>query len=465
MSRSALFSIALAMLLISGAVEAQTPAKTHRKTPARTYVHTAHHQTTTHRARRTAQKAHLKTEAHTGSRTAEKRTPEEAGRTAGLAIRRNLEHRRMERRSAAYRGQKARPQLRYASVRATRKRATAPVARTMDVALDSPARNAAAPEASRAKDVSPRTPNSQSEASPGAVERADVNEDTELTGSSAQTSQSAQPDAGGPSAGKRQADSGGASPLKEDPASALNAAKEAADAANDAPAAEAGGVAEQASLYVPRRMMPAPLRGSLASLERQNEKLEAEGLERIEDESDLEARITDGMLVPVPVSGALSINDDLPADRRYCRPWTAKFLRDLARNHDAAFHRPLEVSSAVRTVAYQRRLKWINGNAAPAVGDIVSPHLTGATVDIAKRGMTSGEIAWMRRQLLALEDAGKIDVEEEFRQSCFHITVYTTYAPSRKLHAPSRATAPANGPAPEPDPSSATDTDASTGAL
>jgi len=35
----------------------------------------------------------------------------------------------------------------------------------------------------------------------------------------------------------------------------------------------------------------------------------------------------------------------------------------------------------------------------------------------------------MRAWLLPLEKAGEIDVEEEFRQSCFHITVY------KKLHA------------------------------
>jgi hypothetical protein len=61
----------------------------------------------------------------------------------------------------------------------------------------------------------------------------------------------------------------------------------------------------------------------------------------------------------------------------------------------------------------------------------VSPHLTGATIDIAKDSLSRDEIAWMRRHLLALETAGKIDVEEEFRQACFHITVYKDYAPTR----------------------------------
>ena len=180
-----------------------------------------------------------------------------------------------------------------------------------------------------------------------------------------------------------------------------------------------------------RLLAAPPLRGSLASLVRQNEKLTAEGLVRIEDETDLSSRIAHKLLVPVPVSDNLTINPYLPAHHRYCRPWTARFLTDLARAHAALFHKPLKVSSAVRTVVYQEHLREINGNAAPAVGDIVSPHLTGATVDIAKDGLSQREIVWMRRWLLPLQAAGKIDVEEEFQQACFHIAVYKTYAPDR----------------------------------
>jgi len=210
----------------------------------------------------------------------------------------------------------------------------------------------------------------------------------------------------------------------ETSAAALRPSGEVADAAM------AKGAGDEASLVIPRTGMPAPLRGSLASLERQNDRLEAEGLERIEDEADLAARIADKLLVPIPISSALTVNPDLEENHRYCRPWTAKFLADLARAHDAAFHRSIEVSSAVRTVEYQKRLERTNGNAAPAEGDLVSPHLTGATVDIAKKGLTRAEIAWMRRQLMGLEALGKIDVEEEFKQACFHITVYKSYAPA-----------------------------------
>ena len=169
------------------------------------------------------------------------------------------------------------------------------------------------------------------------------------------------------------------------------------------------------------------MRGSHESLVRQNEKTEAEGLERIEDSNDLADRIARGLLVPVPASSALTVNPSLPQELRYCRPWTSNFLADFARAHNALFHRPIVVSSAVRTVQYQKHLELVNGNAAAAEGDIVSPHLTGGTVDVAKADLPRNELSWMRAWLKNLQAAGQIDVEEEFQQACFHITVYQNY--------------------------------------
>jgi len=175
--------------------------------------------------------------------------------------------------------------------------------------------------------------------------------------------------------------------------------------------------------------MPPPLRGSFDSLERQNDRSQADGLERILDDNDLDQRIADGLLVPLPVSPKLAVSSNLPTDRRFCRSWTAAFLDDLARAHAAVFHSPLQVSSAVRTVEFQKRLMRSNGNAAPAEGDIVSPHVTGATIDLAKQGLSRQQLGWLRRWLLPLQQAGKLDVEEEFHQACFHITVYKSYLP------------------------------------
>lgn len=189
-----------------------------------------------------------------------------------------------------------------------------------------------------------------------------------------------------------------------------------------------------------RLYVPPPLVGSLASLERQNRRDEAEGLTRIQNKAQLDAMRREGELVPIPVSMQLRVNSQLPPDRRCTRPWTAKFLLNLAHAHYIRFDRPLQVNSAVRTVAFQRRLIRINGNAAPATGDIASPHLSGATIDIGKKGLSLSEIAWMRAYLLPLQEAGKIDVEEEFYQACFHITVYKSYVPQTRPSRGSSAT-------------------------
>lgn len=178
-----------------------------------------------------------------------------------------------------------------------------------------------------------------------------------------------------------------------------------------------------------RLVVPPPLKGSHEILIHQNLMADSDGLERVRDDADLDHMRSSGMLVPIPASGTLHVDERLPADRRYCRPWTALFLDTLARQHFARFQTALQVNSAVRTVEFQQRLIHSNGNAAPAEGDTASPHLTGQAVDIAKHGLSLAEIAWLRGYLLPLVQQGKVDVEEEFQQSCFHISVYKSYMP------------------------------------
>jgi hypothetical protein len=201
-----------------------------------------------------------------------------------------------------------------------------------------------------------------------------------------------------------------------------------------------------ASLNLPEqplaRMNLPPLRGSHESLVRQNTRAEEDGLLRVKDDADLQMLRRQGSLVALPELASMRSDTRLPANRRYCRVWTSHFLTDLARVHYERFHKPLQINSAVRTIQYQRRLLHINGNAAPAEGDVASPHLTGEAVDIAKKGLTPSEVAWMRAYLLPLQTAGRIDVEEEFQQSCFHISVYRAYTtPRPELAAPSKSSA------------------------
>jgi hypothetical protein len=179
-----------------------------------------------------------------------------------------------------------------------------------------------------------------------------------------------------------------------------------------------------------RLIVPPPLKGSREILLHQNQVADRDGLQRIQNDDSLLQMRNQKLLVGLPSSYALEVDERLPENRRYCRPWTAQFLATMARAHYAHFHTPLQVNSAVRTVEFQQHLLHINGNAAPAEGDTASPHLTGQAIDIAKHGLSLTEIAWMRGYLLPLVQEGKVDVEEEFQQSCFHISVYKRYLPS-----------------------------------
>ena len=178
-----------------------------------------------------------------------------------------------------------------------------------------------------------------------------------------------------------------------------------------------------------RLIVPPPLYGTHEILLHQNQMADYDGLDRVRDDAGLLDLRRENKLVPLPESDALRVDYRLPENRRFSRPWTAAFLNVLSRDYYVAFHTPLQVDSAVRTVTFQQRLIHSNGNAAPAAGDTASPHLTGQAVDIAKGGLTRLEIAWMRTYLQPFIALGKIDVEEEFQQSCFHISVYRNFLP------------------------------------
>jgi hypothetical protein len=180
-----------------------------------------------------------------------------------------------------------------------------------------------------------------------------------------------------------------------------------------------------------RLIIPPPLRGSREILVHQNQMANAAGLQRIQNDEELDRLRDSHQLVQLANTSSLHVNPELPDNRRCARPWTARFASDIARAYYARFGQPLELNSAVRTIAYQLRLQRVNGNAADVAGETASPHLTGQAIDFGKRGMSVAEIAWMRMYLAPLMQAGEIDVEEEFQQACFHISVYRSYPGTR----------------------------------
>jgi Family of unknown function (DUF5715) len=180
----------------------------------------------------------------------------------------------------------------------------------------------------------------------------------------------------------------------------------------------------------------ASLKGSKHSLRQQNKEADRENLTRIENDAQLERFKRSGLLVKLPENGYIQVDPRLPSKWRWCRPVVAAFLRDLGREYFAEFHMSLQVNSAVRTAERQRELRKRNGNATKADGKNRSSHLTGATIDLAKRNMTITEEKWLGKKLLDLEKKNLIEATEEKRQPCFHVMVFKSYhgaAPPRQI--------------------------------
>jgi len=184
------------------------------------------------------------------------------------------------------------------------------------------------------------------------------------------------------------------------------------------------------------------LRGSHESLLRQNEEIDRLALPRIANDIELQELELREELVPIHDSHAVVVASNIEPTRRYCRPWTRDFVEDLAEAYYAKFRKPLYITSAVRTVEQQARLRRSNGNAAPIEGDTASSHLAGLTIDIGKRGMSRREKEFINDFVLPLQNAGLVEAAEERRQACYHIMVsdrYTGWQEQQRLPDPLNA--------------------------
>jgi len=169
------------------------------------------------------------------------------------------------------------------------------------------------------------------------------------------------------------------------------------------------------------------LRARPGNLSLENQRADADDLSRLSSTTMLNRFIRAGLLVAVPASTAHYYLNNIPAAYRYLRPWSKLFLTRLSRQFHARFGKKLRVTSVVRTVGLQNSIAKRNGNAAAAYGPQRSTHLTGATLDISKKGMTGREVAWMREVLHSLKTKEYLHAIEEFQQSAFHVMVFRNY--------------------------------------
>ncbi len=173
--------------------------------------------------------------------------------------------------------------------------------------------------------------------------------------------------------------------------------------------------------------IPQNLKGAASSIVKENEKARVDGIEFIKDMNRLAEMVRDGKVVPLPESAFVKINPNIPSERRYCLPETAKFLTEMAtasKNYNSNFE-PLMINSSVRPIDVQMELRKKNPNAISN-----STHPTGATVDIAYnanphyKGMSGTQIHWTERYLTEKERSGLIQATEERNQPVFHVMVF-----------------------------------------
>ena len=171
----------------------------------------------------------------------------------------------------------------------------------------------------------------------------------------------------------------------------------------------------------------ASLRATTSSPLIQNEAADGDHLSRMHD-TDMTARWSRLQLLQrVPARTSAYYLHAVREDNRYLRPWARLFLTRLSSQFRARFGKPLRVTSLLRTEQYQRSLQRRNGNAASAAGPKRSSHLTGASLDISKKGLTQRERDWLRRVLSSLRTKGYLYAIEEYKQPVFHIMVFRKY--------------------------------------
>lgn len=180
-------------------------------------------------------------------------------------------------------------------------------------------------------------------------------------------------------------------------------------------------------LFTAWPLRAAGLRATRGSQAVQNERADGDNLSRMEDREMVARWVRLQLLERVPGKTPTFYLHAVHDENQYLRPWAKLFLERLSRQYHARHRQPLRVTSLLRTADYQKRLSGRNGNAAAAEGPARSAHLTGACMDISKKGMTRAQQAWLRDVLASLKAKEYVYAVEEFKQPVFHILVHRNY--------------------------------------
>lgn len=151
------------------------------------------------------------------------------------------------------------------------------------------------------------------------------------------------------------------------------------------------------------------LRGSAASLDRQNDQAARHDFTYLSGPSELERFVRAGYLVPVRRTRHYSLKD---VSFPYTRPEVKLFIDRVAEQYHRGCGEQLVVTSLTRPRSHQPR------NASPR-----SVHPTGMALDL-RRSSNRGCREWLESTLLYLEDRGVLEATRERGPPHYHIAVF-----------------------------------------
>ncbi len=151
------------------------------------------------------------------------------------------------------------------------------------------------------------------------------------------------------------------------------------------------------------------LRGSRASLDRQNRQARAHDFTFLRDGTHVARFVRGGLLVPLRGNRDYGLKD---VSYPYARPEVRLFAERLGAQFRAACGEQLIVTSLTRPHSGQPR------NASPR-----SVHPTGMAIDLRRHNKPSCR-SWLERVLLSLEQRGVLEVAAEKYPPHYHVALY-----------------------------------------
>jgi hypothetical protein len=163
------------------------------------------------------------------------------------------------------------------------------------------------------------------------------------------------------------------------------------------------------NLAVPTPAAPQSLRGSAASLDRQNRVAQEHDYTFIDDGDRVRLFASQGWLVRIEPNSDFALKG---VSYPYARPEVSIFVHRLGSQYRSACGEPLVVTSLTRPMTAQ-----------PINASDRSVHPTGMALDL-RTPRTRSCRAWLERVLLSLEKAGVVEATLERFPVHYHVAVY-----------------------------------------